>query len=97
MPQPVSPPPNKIFFRAFEHRFTCVANMQRLDEAKRQWVLDFDKQNTDVPRMNDIFGPNRYIPAELKCPGGTVRYSISGVVTLQSCPNVFYFTSHAQP
>jgi hypothetical protein len=59
----------------------CVNNLRLLDSAKQQWALEYKKQTTDTPGVEDLRpylgrGPNGEMPT---CPdGGTYTYGAVG-------------------
>jgi hypothetical protein len=66
----------------------CINNLRLIDAAKQQWALEFRKQTTDTPAMEDLKpyigrGPNGEMPT---CPdGGT--YTIGTVGEKPTCSN----------
>ena len=66
----------------------CINNLRLIDAAKQQWALEFKKQTTDTPTMDDLKpylgrGPNGEFPT---CPdGGT--YTIATVGEKPTCTN----------
>jgi len=62
----------------------CINNLHLLATAKQQWAMQNNKQNTDVPTMEDLrpyFGPNGVVPA---CPDGGV-YTLGAVSEKPTC------------
>jgi hypothetical protein len=72
----------------------CINNLRLIDAAKQQWALEFRKQATDTPGIDDLRpyigrGPNGEVPT---CPdGGT--YTIGAVSEKPTCSN----PSHVLP
>jgi hypothetical protein len=66
----------------------CINNLRLIDAAKQQWALEYKKQTTDTPTMDDLRpyigrGPNGELPV---CPdGGT--YTIGTVGEKPTCSN----------
>jgi DNA repair exonuclease SbcCD ATPase subunit len=66
----------------------CINNLRLIDAAKQQWALEFKKQTTDTPTVDDLrpyLGPgaNGEFPV---CPdGGT--YTIAAVGEKPTCTN----------
>ena len=66
----------------------CINNLRLFDAAKQQWALEFRKQTTDTPTMDDLKpylgrGPNGEMPV---CPDGGV-YTIGTVGERPTCSN----------
>jgi len=64
----------------------CINNLRIIDSAKQQWALEFKKQATDTPTMDDLRpyigrGPNGEVPA---CPDGGA-YTIGAVGEKPAC------------
>ena len=63
---------------------SCRENLHRIEGAKSQWALENRKPNSEVPTDADLFGPNRFLPAKPKCPGGG-RYTLRAVEDAPRC------------
>jgi hypothetical protein len=66
----------------------CINNLRLIDGAKQQWALEFKKQTTDTPTMDDLKayfqrGPNGDLPT---CPDGGA-YTIGTVGEKPTCTN----------
>jgi hypothetical protein len=66
----------------------CINNLRLIDAAKQQWALEYKKQNTDTPALEDLRpyigrGPNGELPT---CPDGGV-YTIGTVGEKPTCSN----------
>jgi hypothetical protein len=64
----------------------CINNLRLIDSAKQQWALEFRKQSTDAPTMDDVRpylgrGANGEVPS---CPDGGV-YTLHTVGELPTC------------
>lgn len=48
----------------------CIKNLRRIQGAKKQWAIYEKKTQDDTPRNTDIFGPVKFISAQVYCPEG---------------------------
>jgi general secretion pathway protein G len=60
--------PNFVKARLLSQRSACIANMKQINGAKASWALEFKKMNTDTPSAADLYGTDKYIRDEPKCP-----------------------------
>ena len=66
----------------------CTYMLRRVDEAKRQWAVDYGKGNNDIPTWEDIWPYlNRGIEVEIPiCPIGAKEHVLVRVGQRQECP-----------
>jgi competence protein ComGC len=76
--------PNFVKARTMAQKNACIANLRQIDAAKANWALDNKKKNDETPSASDLYGPNKYIAQDLKCPAGGV-YSINPVEEKPTC------------
>jgi len=84
--------PSVILQRRHRAQNACIQNLQIIDGAKRSWVLDKNKQNTDTPPDGDLqpymgHGPNGSLPF---CPDDPKQtfdssYSVNNVGSKPTC------------
>ena len=59
------------------------------------WALENKKLGTDSPATTDLFGADKYIKAEPKCPANeTTSYVMGTVDATVTCANVGTETNH---
>jgi hypothetical protein len=85
--------PNLLPTRENKHYASCINNLRLIDSAKKQWALENNKTNFEVPTWTDLssyLGRGRgYIP---KCPlSGT--YTLGPVNSQPTCS----FSNHFLP
>jgi len=78
--------PNFVRARTTSQQNACINNLRLIDSAKQQWALEFRKQATDTPAMQDLktylgHGPNGDLPT---CPAGGV-YTVGPVGEKPTC------------
>ncbi len=61
--------------KASAQRTACVANLRRIDSAKKQWALENNKPDDTAPTMKDL---QPYLHGKLVCPSGG-HYTIGAV------------------
>jgi len=76
--------PNFVKARSAAQRNACIANLRSIDGAKATWALENKKTQRETPVEADLFGPDKYIKEELKCPAGGI-YSLNIVEEKPSC------------
>ena len=60
--------------RVGRSRSACSANLQQIQQAKERWAVELKKARTDVPRLSDLAGPDKYLRDDPICPlGGFFR------------------------
>jgi hypothetical protein len=78
--------PNFVHARTTAQMNACINNLRLIDGAKQQWALEYKKQATDTPTMQDLrpyigHGPNGELPT---CPAGGV-YTLGVVGEKPTC------------
>ncbi|MBI3870891.1 MAG: prepilin-type N-terminal cleavage/methylation domain-containing protein [Verrucomicrobia bacterium] len=87
--------PNFVKARKASQSSSCVNNMRQIQGAKATWALENKKLGTDTPATTDLYGADKYIKAEPKCPSNeTVSYVIGNVDATVTCANVGTETNH---
>jgi prepilin-type N-terminal cleavage/methylation domain-containing protein len=77
------------FKKAIEttHARACIVNLKNIDGAKLQWMMAANKTSADTPPCEELFGEDKFIEDEPKCPaGGTYELRTAGKKTLCSIP-----------
>ena len=67
--------PNFVKNRNESQRRTCISNMRQIVTALENWKSDLD--NSGSPANTDIFGSDKYIAVEPKCPSTKASYTFS--------------------
>lgn len=62
----------------------CITNLKQIEGAKANWALEEHKSTNDTPRAEDLYGDDRYIRVEPKCPLQGV-YSIGRMTVPPRC------------
>ena len=62
----------------------CISNLKQIEGAKANWALEEHKTTNDTPTARDLFGKDRYIAVEPKCPHGGV-YTLGKVGNPPRC------------
>jgi prepilin-type N-terminal cleavage/methylation domain-containing protein len=58
----------------------CIDTLAQIESAKQLWGVETGKKNGDIPREEDLIGPNLYIKIKPTCPGaGVYNYGSIGV------------------
>ena len=87
--------PNFVKARKASQASSCVNNMRQIQGAKATWALENKKLGTDTPATTDLYGADKYIKAEPKCPSKeTVLYITGTVDATVTCGNVGTETNH---
>ena len=89
--------PNFVKARKSAHAKSCVSNMKQIQAAKQQWAMDKNKNTTDSPPPDDLFGSSKYISGPATgptCPAGTAAYNPGTVDDNVVCPNYEANPSH---
>ncbi len=78
--------PNYVKARQTAQMNVCMNNLRLIDDAKRQWAQQNNKQATDTPTMEDlrpylVLAPNGAFPV---CPAGG-HYTINAVGEKPTC------------
>lgn len=73
--------PNFVKAREAAQRNACINNLRRIDAAKREWALENNKNNGDIPTKEDL-GP--YLRRWPVCPSGGT-YSINPIGEPPTC------------
>ncbi len=70
----------RLFFRAYNGKAECVANLRLIHQAKGYWALDRYRVNTDTPSVSDLVGSHGYLLDNPVCPHrGTYTFSSVGI------------------
>jgi prepilin-type N-terminal cleavage/methylation domain-containing protein len=77
--------PNFVKARKSAQRNACINNLRQIDGAKEQWALEAKKTTGDAVVGTDIFGADKYIRTEPKCPTDDGTYNILVVGTKPTC------------
>ena len=62
----------------------CIANLRNIEAAKAAWAAQYQKQPTDMPTDDDLFGAGKPLPQKPICPGGG-GYAIGIVQARPAC------------
>lgn len=73
--------PNFVKAREVSQRNACINNLRRIDAAKREWALENNKSDGDVPTKQDLMP---YLARWPVCPSGGT-YSINPVGEPPTC------------
>lgn len=79
--------PNFVRARELADQRTCIAQLNQLDAAKRQFALDQKLSDGDTVAMSDIAGWDKYVRGPITgpvCPGGGT-YIVGTVGTMPVC------------
>lgn len=76
--------PNFVQARSTSQKNACIHNLRQLEAAKLQWALENKKKNEDVPTLDDLIGPQKYIRVMPACPAGG-KYSLHSVEEKPTC------------
>jgi prepilin-type N-terminal cleavage/methylation domain-containing protein len=76
--------PNFIKARESSRQKSCIANLKQIESAKEQWAMDAKAAPTDSPATTDLYGNDKYIKVEPKCPSGG-NYTIGTMAQRPSC------------
>jgi TolA-binding protein len=63
---------------------TCIANLRNIEAAKAAWAAQYQKQPTDMPTDDDLFGPGKPLPQKPVCPANGV-YTLGQVQAKPTC------------
>jgi len=88
--------PNFLKSRQISQRNACINNLRQIDGAKASWALEFKKATSDTPVAADLYGADKYIKDEPKCPGGG-GYTIDVVGTKPTCSKAALPDDHVLP
>jgi prepilin-type N-terminal cleavage/methylation domain-containing protein len=73
----------------------CIKNMQVIDTAKNEWVMENGLAGSAVPNAGDLIGYMRSSTFPT-CPEGADPYQMTSADTKTECPNVGSFGDHVQ-
>ena len=76
--------PGCISARPAAQRNTCIANLRQIDGAKAEWAKLNGKRDDEIPTALDLYGTNKFIRHEPRCPRGGV-YTIGAVNQPPTC------------
>ncbi len=88
--------PNFVKARTASQKNACIANMKQIDGAKATWALENKKTAADTPVVADLYGADKYIRDEPKCPAGGA-YTIGSVDTKPVCSKAAAPDLHVLP
>lgn len=87
--------PNFLKAKRSTNTRACVSNMQKIDCAKTEWAMEYNRMGDAVPDPNDLLG--YLMPTMLPaCPEGTDPYVMSAVDEKTVCPNVGSHPDHVR-
>lgn len=76
--------PGFVHARQTSQARNCQYNLKTMLGAKERWAMDQHRDETDIPTMDELVGPNLYIKLTPVChSGGT--YTIGSLETLPTC------------
>ena len=73
--------PNFVKAREVSQRNACINNLRQIEAAKREWALEYNKANGDLPTKQDLLP---YIGQWPVCPSGGT-YSINPIGNPPTC------------
>src|SRR6266850_1968484 len=76
--------PNFVKARTVAQTQACRANLRSIQAAKQSWAVDNKKKAIDSPSETELFGANRYMQDEPRCPAGG-SYSLNSVGEEPTC------------
>ena len=76
--------PNFVKARQVSQQNACLMNLRAMDGAKRNWALEKRKSDQDVPKDDDLFGPDKYMRQKPTCPANGV-YTLNPVSEKPAC------------
>ena len=88
--------PNFVKARTASQKNACIANMKQIDGAKATWALENKKTASDTPVATELYGADKYIRDEPKCPAGG-DYTIGSVDTKPICSKAAAPDLHVLP
>jgi DNA repair exonuclease SbcCD ATPase subunit len=62
----------------------CINNLRTIEAAKAAWAAQFQKQPTDTPTEDDLFGPGKPLPQKPVCPANGI-YTLNQVQVKATC------------
>ena len=75
---------NLLEYRRARQEIVCICNMKQIQAAVEQTMM----AGTAKPTLKDLFGPDKYIKVELKCPlGGSYIIKYPGDDYTITCPH----------
>src|SRR5437773_10641430 len=88
--------PNFVKARTASQKNACIANMKQIEGAKATWALENKKNNGDTPAVTELYGADKYIRDEPKCPAGG-DYTVGAVDTKPVCSKAAAPDLHVLP
>jgi len=88
--------PNFLKSRRFSQRNACIASMRQIDGAKATWAMENKKASGDTPAATELYGADKYIRDEPKCPAGG-DYTIDAIANKPSCSKAASPDDHILP
>lgn len=62
----------------------CINNLRQIDGAKEQWALENNQDEGATPTMDDLVGPDKWLPVKPVCPQGG-KYKVNPIGTAPAC------------
>jgi len=71
--------PSAVGARQASERNSCINNLRQINRAKQEWAQQNQKQPTDTPIDNDLFGSTSRHQSSPICPvGGSYTFGTAG-------------------
>lgn len=84
--------PNLVKARKDAQRAACIQNLHTIEGAKEVWALDNRKGGNDGPQPTELYGADKPIKSEPKCPSGGT-YTIGSMDSKPTCT----YSDHVLP
>jgi Tfp pilus assembly protein PilE len=79
--------PNFLQARETARTKTCIQALAEIQGAKEQWAMDRSQPVTATPTAADLYGVDKYIRTEPRCPSDGRTYTIGSVNEPPACLN----------
>ena len=90
--------PNFVKARKTSQTNACINNMRQIQGAKATWALENKKPGTATPATTELYGTDKYIKVEPKCPANTTTsYTMNTVDEKVACGNITAEPLHVLP
>ena len=76
--------PSFVPARAVAQRNACIANLKAIRAAKAEWAAENQKQPTDIPLAEELFGADKFLRVAPACPRGG-QYTIGAADSNPTC------------